>query len=89
MSFILCENDGNVVGPFADQKSAQTEAENLSTNYASTDPSYTAKNDGSTNYIVVKLKDMSRPDPSMGNIVILNQREEIIKVWRVSTMSAP
>jgi hypothetical protein len=89
MSYILRENNGNVIGPFVDQAAAQTEAENLATTFASGEPSYTAKNDGSTNYIVVDLKDMSRPNPSVGNIVILNQREEIIKVWRVDTMTDP
>lgn len=89
MSYIICENNGNVIGTFPDLLSAQTEAENLATAFASNDPSYTAKNDGSTYYIVVVLKDMSKPNPSVGNIVILNQREEIIKVWKVMTISEP
>ena len=89
MSYILCENNGNLIGCFADQAAAQVEAENLATAYASGDPSFIAKNDGSTYYIVVRFKDMTRPDPSVGNISILNQREEIIKVWKVATITTP
>ena len=86
MSYILCENNGDVIGTFVDESSAQTEADSLATAYASGDPDMTAKNNGTDLYAVVSSKTVSR---DFSGITLVSTREDIVKSWKITTLSPP
>lgn len=86
MSYILCENNGAVIGTFTDLSSAQTEADSLATAYASGDPDMSVQNDGANIYVVTLLKTTTR---DYSGITLTSTREDIVKSWKITTLTSP
>ena len=85
-SYVLCENNGDVIGTYIDLPSAQTDADSRATTYASGDPDMTAKNNGTDFYAVVLSKTMSK---DYSGITLVSTREDISKAWIIKALGSP
>ncbi len=84
-NFIICEDNGIVIGTFADLASAQTEAQSLADAYAAGNADYSVQNT-STLYVCVFTRTINRDN---SGIALTTTQQIFNKTWRITTLSVP
>lgn len=86
MSYVVYESDGSIVGSFATEIDARTEACSLCEAHAAGDPELSGANDGANYYVCVRTKSFSRVQ---SGITLNFSQQYIEKSWMVTAVSAP
>nr|QBK85485.1 MAG: hypothetical protein LCMAC101_00720 [Marseillevirus LCMAC101] len=84
-TYVICENNGVVIGTFADLDSAQTESQTLADAYAAGDPDLAVQNT-STYYVCIRTRSISRDN---SGITLVTNQQSIDKTWKITTLTAP
>ena len=84
-TYVICEDDGNVIGTFADLASAQTESQALADAYVVGDTELTVQNT-STYYVCVRTRSTSR---DYSGITLVSSQQTIDKSSTIVILIAP
>ena len=84
-NYIVCEDSGVVIGPFADLSSAQAEASSRATAYAADDVSLSVQNTP-TYYACIKTRSVTR---DMNGVGCVSSTQSIVRFWNITNLVSP
>ena len=84
-NYIVCEDNGVVIGTFVDLASAQTESQSLADACAAGDSELTVQNT-STYYVCVRTRIVSR---DTSGIILVTSQQVIERSWKIATLTTP